>query len=117
LKAALCAGQAEIDAALPKLTSAEIAEHQGLMATEIQSADAETENLRAEVAEEAKLAQNMRAMQIPRRAVAALGREVERRAERGVFASAELLVGEAIERTFRPEPRWRGLCQANGHQL
>jgi hypothetical protein len=98
LRAALAAVSAEIDSALPSLNAGELQELQAMMAIEVRAADADAEALRAQVAEEAALAKTQRPMQVTlaRRACAILGAEAERRVQRGVFASAEALTGEAI---------------------
>ena len=72
------------------------------MAGEVVAADIDAEALRAQVAEESALAQTTRAMQItiPRKASALLGAEAERRIARGVYPSAESLVGEAVNKAF-----------------
>jgi hypothetical protein len=100
LRAALAAVQSEIDAAIPTLSHGELQELQVMMATEIAAADIDAESLRAQIAEEAALAQTTKAMSITiaRRASVVLGMEAERRVQRGVFASAESLVGEAVQR-------------------
>lgn len=58
--------------------------------------------LRAKVEEEEELSRttNAAAVIIPRRALAALAMEAEKRVQRGVFPSTEALVGEAIVRAF-----------------
>jgi hypothetical protein len=79
LRAALAAVQADIDAVLPALNAGELQELQSLMASEIQMADAETEGMCAQIAEEAELAQTTKAVSITiaRRAAAVLGMEAE----------------------------------------
>jgi hypothetical protein len=102
LRAALAAVQADLDAAIPALSPNELQDLQLLLAGEVQAADADAEALRQQVAEESALAQTTRAMQItiPRRASAILGAEAERRIARGVYPSAESLVGEAVAKAF-----------------
>ena len=102
LRAALCAISAEIEAAVPDLNASELQELQQLMQADIESVDADTAELQAQVAEEAKLAKSQRSMQvtIPRKVSAVLGAEAERRVQRGVYPSAEALVGEAILRSY-----------------
>ena len=77
-------------------------ELQTMMAVEVAAADVDVESLRAQVEQEAALAQTTKAMQvrIPRRAAAVLAAEVERRIARGVYPSAESLVGEAVAKAF-----------------
>jgi hypothetical protein len=102
LKAELAQIQAEIDTMIPTLSHGELAELQSLMASEVAAAGADAEALRAQIEKEAALAKTQRPMQItiPRRASAILGAEAERRITRGVYPSAESLVGEAISRAF-----------------
>ena len=102
LRAALCAISAEIEAAVPDLNASELQELQQLMQADIESVDADTAELQAQVAEEAKLSKTQKAMKITisRRASAILGAEAERRIQRGVFASAESLVVESLERSY-----------------
>jgi hypothetical protein len=105
LKAALTQISSEIDAALPTLSASDLSELRNLMQSEIQMADQETEDMRAEIEAEAALAaHNTRAMQIQisRRISTIIAREVERRVARGLYPSAQALVSEAIVAQFGP---------------
>jgi len=100
LKAALCAVQADLDAAIPALSPSEMQELQGLMAVEVAAVDGDVENMRHQIAEE--LAQPIKAMriQISRTSSSILAREVERRVARGSYPSAQALIAEALHYTF-----------------
>jgi len=102
LRAVLQAMQADIEIAVQALTPTELHELQGLIANEVEAADVDVAALSAQVDQEAMLAKTTRPMQvkIPRRAAAVLTAEVERRIARGVYPSAESLVGEAVAKAF-----------------
>jgi hypothetical protein len=103
MRAALAQISAELDATISGLNPSELDELARLISAESQAADADIESMRAQVIEERELARTQRrTMQITigRRASQILGREAEKRVQRGVFASSESLAGEAIERAF-----------------
>ena len=102
LRAALAVVQAEIDGALSALSPVELQELQTMMAVEVAAVDVDVESLRAQVEQEAALARTTKPMQvhIPRRAAAVLAAEAERRIARGVYPSAEGLIGEAVAKAF-----------------
>ena len=100
LKAALCAVQADLDAAIPALSPSEMQELQGLMAVEVAAVDADVENMRNQISEE--LAASTRAMtvKISRTSSSILAGEAERRVARGSYPSAQALISEALKYTF-----------------
>jgi hypothetical protein len=102
LRAELAALSEELNASVQSLTAAELAELQQLMQSEIKLADADLENMRNQVAEEAQLAKTTRPLSvvIPRKAASALAAEAERRVQRGTFPNTSALVGEAISRVY-----------------
>jgi hypothetical protein len=96
LRAALCAVQEDLDAAIPSLSQHDLQKLTQLMSTEADILDNETAALREEVERES--AQPTRAMtvQISRVSSTILAAEVERRISRGSFPSAQALIGEAL---------------------
>jgi hypothetical protein len=103
MRAALAQISAEMDATLSGLNPNELDELARLISAESQAADRDVESMRAQVIEEQELARTQRramSIAIGRRASLILGREAEKRVQRGVFASSESLAGEAIERAF-----------------
>ena len=72
------------------------------MADKVAAADADAENMRVQIAREADLAKTTKPVMVrlPRRAATVLAAEVERRIGRGVYPSAESLVGEAVNKAF-----------------
>ena len=102
LRSELEALQSQIDRDIQKLSQRDLQELSALIQGEVCAADNDVAALRAQVEAERKLAQTTKSqvVRIPRRAVAALAAEAERRIERGCYPSAEALTGEAIVRAY-----------------
>jgi hypothetical protein len=108
--------QAQIDNALHALSPDEIVELQSLLAGEVAAADADAEAVRVQAEQEAALAKAIKpvVVRIPRRASTILAAEVERRIARGVYPSAESLVGEAVTKAFAGGRAHENLCSVAG---
>jgi len=84
------------------LSAAELAELQGLMASEIAAADTDVQALRTQVEQEAALVKSTRTMDVrlSRSASQILQAEMMRRIERGYCPAPAALVGEAVAEAF-----------------
>jgi hypothetical protein len=71
-----------------------------MMAGEVATVDADVENMRAQIAEEAAQPVKAMSVQISRSSSSIIAREVERRVARGSYPSAQALISEALHYTF-----------------